>query len=228
MKQCILMSGGMDSYLAWRLFAPQAVPVFVDIGQPYLAKELDAMWDIAPNSFKYLKATRIAQHPLPSGIILHRNALLILTAASHYSEIILGVLADEINSDKSAAFFAAMETALNISHAPQYWNDNLGQTYKVHSPVRHLTKSALVGQYLAAGLPAKPLLATVSCYSAAPGHCGHCPSCFKRWVALKNNGLQQPFAADPCAWAQGQGILAKAQNGTYSAQRTAEILAAIQ
>jgi len=229
-KACVLSSGGMDSFLLWKLFAPEARQVFVNIRQPYIVKELDAMWAIRKFTgadFDVLEATRIGEGEAPNGIILHRNALLILTAATYYSEILMGVLADEINSDKSPEFFSAMETVLNISHRGQYWNNGVGVEYTVHSPIRSYTKSALVAKYMAAGHAVEPLLATVSCYSAMSGQCGACPSCFKRWVALVNNGIQQKFKSDPLLWAHSQGIIKKATDGTYGKARAQEIMNAV-
>lgn len=232
MKQCVLSSGGMDSFLLHRVFVPDAEQLFVDIGQPYLAKEMDAMFacnrDATGPCFKYVIATQVARGPLPAhGIILHRNALLILTAATDYQDIMLGVLAHEINSDKSQEFFTAMEQVLNIGHRGQYWNDGVGAVYQVHSPIRGYTKTRLVKEYLDKGFDPALLLATVSCYSPQPGHCGQCPSCFKRWVALTNNGLKQRFYSDPLQWAEGQGVIKKARDGTYALERAQEVLMAV-
>lgn len=231
MADCILSSGGMDSFLTWRLFAPTAAQVFVNIGQPYLTKEMDALWTINKiygTKYTIFEATQIGKQQTPEGIILHRNALLILTAATHYNKIIMGVLADEINSDKSVEFFSAMETVLNISHRGQYWNNGIGTEYKIWSPIRQFTKSKLVKLFLDSGDSKPALLATVSCYSGAYGHCGACPSCFKRWVALTNNELTQTFKSDPVEWAAQQGIIEKAKNGIYAPKRAGEILQALR
>lgn len=230
MKSCVLFSGGMDSYLAWKLFAPEADLVFIDIGQPYLTKERNAAAAVTVDNsvgLVPLTATQIGAGPAPNGILLHRNALLILTAASYYSDIIMGVVADEINSDKSLEFFDAMEQVLNISHRGQYWNNGVGVEYSIHSPVRRSTKSELVAQYLEHGYATAPLLATVSCYDGEHIQCGKCPSCFKRWVALINNGLRQQFEHDPLEWARDNKILAKAQDGTYAPARADEINRAV-
>jgi 7-cyano-7-deazaguanine synthase in queuosine biosynthesis len=230
-KTCILSSGGMDSFLAWRLFAPKAQQVFIRLDQPYLAKETDAMWAInkmLSTKFEVLDAPSIGKQATPEGIILHRNAALILTAAMRYNRIMMGVLADEINSDKSVEFFSAMETVLNISHRAQYWNKGVGVEYKVWSPIRQFSKSELVALYLKKKFSREALLATVSCYSADYGHCGACPSCFKRWVALVNNRLDLAFKTSPLEWATEQGIIKKATDGTYAPKRANEILQAVK
>ena len=239
---CVLASGGMDSFLAWRLFRPDAINVFIDIRQPYAGKESNALAAIKtayertakplapPFITMSLSGGPFGRDPMPSGIILHRNALLILAAARLFNDITMGVLADEINSDKSPEFLSAMETVLNISHRGQYWNGGHGVTYNISTPTRDYTKSELVAEYLAQGHPTEPLLATVSCY-ADDSHgkqCGACPSCFKRWVALTNNGLPGSFTGNPARWGVDNGILRKAMDGTYGERRANEIKQAYQ
>ncbi len=230
-KAAVLFSGGLDSYLSWKLFAPSADLLFVNIGQPYRSKELLAALNIAHAEGAELQAIQgapVGESPMPSGIILHRNAHLILSAASAgYSDIMLGVLEGEINSDKSQAFFDSVQAVLNISHRGQYWNDNQGVSYHVHSPIRHLTKSELVDRYIRAGHDPDILLQTVSCYGEEDGHCGECPSCFKRWVAFANNGLREDFKRSPITWATREGIIHKAEDGTYPQRRALEIRSAL-
>lgn len=229
MKTCVLSSGGMDSFLLHRLFAPYADQIFVDIGQPYYTKEFDAMRRLNGTSWILREASQIAKQPDEHGIILHRNALLILTAALTHQEILLGVLAHEINSDKSIEFFEAMATVLNISHLPQYWNNGVGKFYRVHSPIRVFTKSELVKLYVEQKYDVDMLLETVSCYNAQQGHCGACASCFKRWVALTNNYLAQPgWRNHPRKWAEENSVITKALSGVYDKGRSDEILMALE
>lgn len=228
-KTGVLYSGGMDSFLAWKLHAPNAALVFVDIGQKYIAKEYAAVNATSGNTrVVVVKTMQTGKEEMPSGIILHRNAMLVTAAAFYYNDIIMGVVADEINSDKSPEFMTAMETVLNISHRGQYWNNGEGVEYSVRSPIRDYTKSELVAEYLMQGHNEDTLLKTVSCYAADDGQCGQCPSCFKRWVALTNNGMRQPFQKDPLQWAVEQGIVKKTRDGTYAPRRANEILTAMR
>lgn len=225
-KTVVLNSGGMDSFLAW-WNEGKPENVFVDVGHGYAARERQALSDIrgAFQEFAWteVRAAPIGTSELPSGIIPHRNAHLILAAATRGNDIVMGVLADEINSDKSPEFMSAMATVLSISHRGQYWNDGVGVAYTVRSPLRELTKTDALALYLASGGPVAPLLATVSCYAGTDRHCGACPSCFKRWVALTNCELPTDFARDPVAWADDAGVLRKARDGTYSVRRAGEI-----
>lgn len=234
MAKVVLASGGMDSFLLWRLYAPDdSTNVFIDVGQKYAYKERLALRGLAhmvPN-FKIAEAVgpHLGAYERPSGIIPLRNAHLILTAAQLDvgDDILLGVVRDEINSDKSLEFMRAMADVLNVSWRAQYWTD--GRTFTVQTPMRHLSKAEAVTRYIAAGYRLDDLLATVSCYDADELHCGRCPSCFKRWVALRLNGIdgQQRWASDPAVYGRQSGVLLKATRGEYPPARADEIIQAM-
>lgn len=233
MRTAILASGGLDSFLAWELLHHHytTTNVFVDVGQKYLQKERQAVQRLADAiqgfPLVHVKAANLSAFELPSGIIPNRNAHLILAAATVAERIALGVLKGEINSDKSQPFFFAMEFMLNIANRGQYWNGSVGKKYEVFSPLRDKTKSEAIADYLRRGKDPGLLHLTVSCYAADGERCGRCPSCFKRWVAMVNNGLHEAYDSPPLDWAQEQGILRKCTDGTYGPDRAAEILQAV-
>ncbi|CAB4194483.1 Queuosine biosynthesis protein QueC [uncultured Caudovirales phage] len=230
-QKVLLSSGGMDSaLLAQRPELYGAVHVFVDIGQKYLAKELRAASLVAQNSNAALHVVRtmqIAEFEHTSGIIPFRNAEMILCAAQYGTDIYLGVIADEINSDKSPEFCRAIEDVLNISHKKQYWTE--GKDFQIHTPFRQWSKTDLVTEYLRTGGSLSQLLQSVSCYSSTDQHCGECASCFKRWVALvnatgRNSACEWGFLYDPYNWKSQTEWEAKLT--AYSTQRADEILSA--
>lgn len=199
----LLNSGGMDSFLLayWldRLPGPKPLHVFVDVGQTYVRKESRSARRIAAvflHDIEFITGAKIARFEVgATGIIPFRNAELILCAAQYGDGVYLGVIGNEVNSDKSPEFLRAMKTVLDISHREQYWTD--GRKFELRTPLRSKTKTQLVGEYLRDGGNEEDLLKTVSCYDAIDNHCGKCPSCFKRWVALENNGLQQRWEVPP-------------------------------
>lgn len=230
--KAICCSGGMDSYLAWYLCARDGINVFTRISSRCEKKELDALYLIAgyfgPEVYRYTickgPSLQMFEHE-PSGIIPFRNAHLILMTAQYGDDVVLGVLADEINSDKSPEFFRSMEVMMDISHRPQYWTE--GRTFTVTTPLRDFNKSQLLEAYIMQAGPMQPLMDTVSCYSDTTLHCGQCASCFKRWVALRNNRLEQEFLKDPLDYFH-QHIERKCHDGTYTEARAAEILSAVK
>lgn len=230
-KSVILSSGGMDTFLLAQHLKRngiEAAHVFVDVGQSYAQKEEAAAMFVAASVgavFHRANGAQFARYEHPSGIIPFRNAELILNAAQYGDDIYMGVIADEINSDKSEEFMHAMVDVLNISHRGQYWTE--GRSFKLHTPLREFTKSQLVGWYLDDGGYAQALLRTVSCYDGGTQHCGRCASCFKRWAALVNNGLdtQGQFKADPATWHTPAQWAAKLRE--YPQRRAAEVLRAL-
>ena len=222
-KKVLLSSGGMDSFLlAHELELEGALHLFVNVGQEYGRKEWAAAQfaaDCAGAEIKTIQVSDMAQFEhKQTGIIPFRNAELILCAAQFGEDIYLGVIADEVNSDKSPEFLAAMKTVLDISHRAQYWTE--GREFQLKTPFRGYTKTELVKRYVAAGYPLPNLFKTVSCYDGGDVHCGRCSSCFKRWVAL-TVGLGQD-AADPATpvhpWARHPGMW---QTRTYWMQKLA-------
>lgn len=210
MTNVLLSSGGMDSFFVAATI-PNLKHVFVDVGQKYKAKELEAAEAMAQNygaDFVHAKGADLGAYEHESGIIPFRNAELILCAAQHGERIHLGVLHGEINSDKSPEFMEAMSSVLNISHRKQYWTE--GKTFVICTPIRGKTKAELVYDYWRYGAKQdvdseewQALLSTVSCYSGEDGHCGRCASCFKRWVALNvGTGVDHGhlFNRHPVGW----------------------------
>lgn len=189
MRKALLSSGGMDSFLlAHEPELAGAQHVFVDVRQAYRDKEVEAARYVAASvgaELHVVKTINLAQFEhVPTGIIPFRNAELILCAAQYAEALYLGVIADEVNSDKSPEFLAAMTQVLNISHRGQYWTE--GREFELRTPFREYTKTQLVTRYLERGGSLPHLLKSVSCYDAGAMHCGRCSSCFKRWVALTN------------------------------------------
>lgn len=231
MQKVLLSSGGMDSWLlAHEPELKDTVHVFVDIGQKYARKECTAAEALARElgaDFKLEHGPKLAMHEHETGIIPFRNAQMILLGALHGEAIYFGVIADEINSDKSSEFCKAMEQTLNISHRPQYWTE--GRQFEIRTPFRNTTKSDLVKRFLTNGGSLDKLLTSVSCYDAGSHHCGRCASCFKRWVALTNalghNGWNKwGFQLNPYNWKHPHEWHAKME--AYTEQRAGEMISA--
>lgn len=231
MQKVLLSSGGMDSWLlAHEPELADAVHVFVNIGQKYVDKERSASANLAIQldaSWETVDGPDIAQYEHSTGIIPFRNAQMILLAGLYGEQIYFGVIADEINSDKSPEFVKAIQETMNISHRAQYWTH--GKNYQILTPFREYTKSELVRRFLANGGSFDKLLTSVSCYDAGEHHCGRCASCFKRWVALVNatntdKWKEWGFVNHPYVWKTRAEWYTKMRD--YSEERANEIYGA--
>lgn len=228
----LLSSGGMDSFLLahhLRNNGIDAEHVFVDVGQSYAQKEEAAAMFVAASAgakFHRMQGAQVARFEHPSGIIPFRNAELILNAAQYGDDIYLGVIADEVNSDKSAEFLHCMEQVLNESHRAQYWTT--GRTFRLLTPLRDRSKTQLVREYLRAGGDVAVLCQTVSCYDGGAKHCGRCASCFKRWIALANNGVNVEDMFDAPPWYAYPLHDLRAKLDGYSDRRRVETVQALR
>lgn len=239
-----LCSGGMDSYMLWKMFNNDALNAYVRIGHAYEQREIGAVILLSrlDPGFRcvMLDGPRIGKLETPSGIIPCRNALLLITAAAHFGispgvthvNLYLGALHGEINSDKSPEFCAAVEETLNVSWRKQYWTD--GVRFSVLAPLRGFTKAQLIRNFAHRGHDTALLRATRSCYSGGlrddEDHCGDCPACFKRWVAFRAAGVHDPsgYVVDPASTPLAREAERKARDGTYDTVRAEETLRALE
>lgn len=235
----LLSSGGMDSYLLACLPAlrDNAVHVFVNMCQPYWQKEQRSALRTAQQTggqFIRVHTTRLDQfEDRKTGIIPFRNAMLLLNAAQYGDRIHFGVLHGETVGDKSVSFFRSLENAMNMSLTGTVRSES---DMRIVTPFSKKTKADCIVDYLRDGGELAPLLATVSCYSELDGesqHCGTCPSCFKRWVALTCalavdvcTRYPKHFLHHPAQW-QTRAYWQTLCKLKYSKQRAAETIRAL-
>lgn len=208
----ILFSGGLDSaiayYYAERIFSPARVRgLFVDIGQPYAEHESASVMKfmkatsanitmlnyrfIDEKTYYYERATPLKQ------IIPGRNMTLATIAANFGTTIWVNALKGELKEsmhDKNWTFFSESSRILS------YTFDN---NIVVESPFWHMTKTETVSLALnELKVPEEILRNTCSCYnpSVVDGKvvfCGNCLTCFKRKVAMVNNGIEEDYLSNP-------------------------------
>lgn len=188
-----LFSGGLDSYMLWHLLdKPDAV--YVRYGHKYQNRELDtiaALQEFEPDlRVTLIDGPRIGALEQADGHIPHRNLLLVTTAvASLNPEIVyLGALRGEASLDKSYRFLRRTSRLLSFSEQP----------VKVRSPSKRYTKTQLVAKFIKT-YPDKVdrLAVTRSCYADTTMPCGRCVACYKRWVAMTNNGIEEAYQTSP-------------------------------
>ena len=196
LSRVLLYSGGLDSLCAWWLLGKPPT-LYGCLGHRYQAAELAAvehLADLGGPRPRLAELPAVGRRERPDAHIPLRNLLLAALAAQGAGTVYLAAVAGESSRDKSGRFFR------DASRLASYLE---GRPIQIAAPFRDLTKSRLVARYLAADGPPALLLATRSCY--APGdECRACTACFRRWVALRRNGLTSAPPPDlpPLRWPQ--------------------------
>jgi 7-cyano-7-deazaguanine synthase in queuosine biosynthesis len=166
----------------------------VRYGHKYESRELETICRLE-QAEPSLKVTRligpqIGQLEQSDGHIPHRNLLLIGTAvaALQPAVVYLGALRGETSRDKSRRFMRQISKLLSFSEQP----------VQVRSPSKRLTKTQLVARFIKL-FPdlVERLQVTRSCYADSDLPCGRCLACFRRWVAMSNNGICERYEVEP-------------------------------
>jgi len=213
MKVAIMISGGLDSYIMYfyakkNWFEP--IPIRVNLWQPYAEKELNALKkfefydEIIKLDFKdYTK-------DMVWDIIPWRNLFLGMIGANYAEQVWIGALYGEwtgANMDKSFKFFEDATKILTYNFTP------LRERTELKTPFFHLTKAGLVKRALENWLTEGQLKKTSTCYHVTKHNCWECPTCFKRYCAMKLNGIDEKFEKNPLDSEYAKKMKEEAING---------------
>lgn len=184
----IPVTGGLDSTVLWwrsRLQARHVAikPYYVDFGQPYLSKEMKALWLMG------VPVIRINTKPISymswKHILPGRNFLIISLIAEQMNKqgvIWFGAVDGEMpysGGDKSHLFLTMVNALLQKLPFPVL----------VTTPLQTETKVDIVKWAVDNGY-SDDLTYTVSCFSPANGHCGQCQACLRKAMAFACNDLE--------------------------------------
>lgn len=168
-----LVSGGLDSYIAWSLYKDEnSTALFVDYGHQYAHAEITACRklyeDIAIISLKGAPPVTLAKDYIPN-----RNLLLATVAATYFhpDEIVIAGLGSDNCLDKNETAFKEYSKMLSKFSKKQI---------VVTSPFWQYDKLQIVELYLSKGLSKEKLDQTYSCYSGTTPACGHCNACLRK------------------------------------------------
>lgn len=201
----LLFSGGLDSFILWHLLDKPAT-LYCLLGHKYQKREYDTIQRLAAfcPELEPRFTTRARCGDLEfrgTGHIPFRNLALTMAAAwEGYSTIILGALAGETSRDKSRKFARDASRLLSYLEEPPL---------TIVLPARGMTKRELVRLFLQRFPEKRDLLRmTSSCYNVADDDqryagCGACIACFRRWVALSLNGIEEAYLNDPAGFPLG-------------------------
>lgn len=199
-KSVLLFSGGMDSLVMNHLLKPDILLV-IPHGNKYEKQEMDCIDKLSKKwkleNIKEDKSLYLESFERDDAIIPNRN-LYFITLATHYGETIwLGSVYGDRSLDKSVAFFKKCEDMFNYLFQEQHWCE--GRTFSISAPYKDKTKTELVRLFLKEDGDPQMLLDSYSCYEGGEKPCGICKPCFRKWVSLKNNGIEMNdyFIQDP-------------------------------
>ena len=224
-KTVLLYSGGMDSLIIDHLLKPDVL-LNISMNSAYDARERESFPD---KEIVYLdNVIDLGRYERDDAIVANRNAHLVLLA-SHYGETIwLGSVHGDRSFDKDEAFYGHMETLLNHMWQEQHWTEE--RKFSISSPFKDRTKTDLVDEYLIKGGTPQELLQSYSCYEGEEKHCGHCKACFRKWVALENNGIITSdgyFKENPWDAPWLEEVLYQIYNGGYRGIEDKDIVHAL-
>ena len=228
-REFLCVSGGLDSTIAFFYLNKHPQPFYCRLGHRYQRKEeraLRALEKLIPE-FKVMYADNLKLGRWEYGenaYIPMRNLFIIMNAILHGGTKIylVGVKGDKVE-DKSPEAFAVMSFALNFIRKKEEGR------VSVHSPFWDMTKVDIVRWFLnnyPKDFVKEVLYTSVSCYDTTTnGHCGVCPSCFRKWVALEYNGLEclDLFENDIRKWDGIEGYIKRIKAGYYDAKRSKEM-----
>ncbi len=176
-----LLSGGMDSYLASRLYKVD-VNVHINFNEKYSAKQLRVVENLRVNNLQVVDGLDLSRFIASDGSYLpNRNALFVTLAAMFGDDIVLSATLGDVHPDKDAEFAAMMSALLSKIN-----NGN----YQVRRPFGALTKQELIRLYLNHGHRIEDLYVTTSCYHPTEHACMECRPCLRRMAAFASHGYR--------------------------------------
>lgn len=223
-KIAVLVSGGLDSFLAYRKAChynrkENVVAVFVRYGQPYQAKEESAILSLIPEAVIVdadLVSDKLDNVPtLHQQEIYGRNILLAFYGAQLAPEVWLAALETEMNPtavrDKQPEFLHMLSMLFTYTFKTKRFET------RVITPFANDTKSDIIYHAINEGYAsAAEILRTSTCYHEEHHACGECSTCFKRWIALTNNDLAESYATDITKNEYGRKVAGLIQEELYS------------
>lgn len=231
-KKVLLYSGGMDSLMLDRLLQPD-IRLYVHSQTPYAAQEracveaLERMSATGPVTH-LANALDLSPFERDDAIVPNRNAHLVLLASHYGDEVLLAGVSGDRSTDKDDEFCQRITALLDYMWSESHWCE--GRRFAVSVPGKSQTKTQLVAAYLKAGGTAESLLRSYSCYEGEALHCGHCKPCFRKWVALVNNGIRVPagyFKSNPISAPWLSAVRSEIYSGTWRGAEDADIARAL-
>ena len=192
----LLLSGGLDSFIQWRLLGQPKAIHFI-IGHRAQGRETRAIRKIQERfggEIIFDTNLNLGQYEMSNGYIPYRNLFFIMQASLHSPNIIMCQIA-EWAPDKNKGFYRRTEKLLKEIGTGSF--QGISMNPKIYAPFAGYTKTKLVREYLKR-YPAEDLINyTVSCYSGNIKPCGKCTACWSRYLAMENNDIHEEYESIP-------------------------------
>ena len=193
----MLYSGGLDSFILWRLLG-QPDGVYFAIGHKAQEKEIEMIKKINSDfggNIQIERRLNLSDIEMSNGYIPYRN-LFFLLMGSYYSNNIVLAQIMEWAPDKNKSFYSDVSALIHKMTSGKFQALE-EQEVKVYTPLALETKTSIIERYSQSFDPQEILEYTVSCYSGNEIACGNCSACASRYLALYNNGLEEPYQQVP-------------------------------
>lgn len=193
--------------------------IYFDLGHRYVGNEVEVVRKLLPNTI-IETGINLSKWEARDANIPMRNLFLATYASLYDPEVVLVVQKGEMDiPDRSPTFFNMMTRDISFL---------TGKNCVVSTPFFSMTKTQIVGWYIKEGYNVRKLLETRSCYGTKEVSCGECSACFRRWVALTNNGISEVYAKDPLQYNKIPDYLARIERGELDKERAYETLSALR
>jgi 7-cyano-7-deazaguanine synthase len=221
-KEAVLFSCGIDS-LASALLLPHASLIYFKANFAHTREDLVSIQSIS----QILERKIIIDDSLnlqkfetkDFASIFCRNLLFVTIASNYADNLYLGAIKGDRSPDKNPDAFEIMSKTLS----------NLGgKKVCVKSLLWNFTKTETVNLILKNPNGYNLLLNSRSCYSSSSIHCGRCGACFRRWVALVNNNIEEQYQTPPWQWEKVQDYIQQMKRGFYDEVRAIETFNALR
>jgi len=221
MKEALLFSGGIDSYIAWHYLDCKPDPIYVDIGHCYRNHEREAVTQLIPDTKIISNVLNLGSYEERDANIPMRNLYLAMILASQgFDRIWLIVQKDEMGiPDRSIEFF----------HEASFILSNLNEkAVDISTPFADMDKVQMVSWYKKQGLDVERLKKTWACFHPIDGRpCANCGACFRRFVAFTLNDVHEDWHESIYSSHVAELYRKRAETGYYPKTRSEYILKAL-
>ena len=191
-KRVLLYSGGLDSFILRYMYDFDEV-VYFNIGTDDCKREMERL-----DSHVTIVEFPLKRFELANKIIPFRNYLFAMMAANFGNRISIGATLGDTTRDKDRVFQSLCGAMLNYFGGIEEKMPYKATHFEIAMPFKNLTKTEIVRQWLDVYADKKELLKeSRSCYAGGMKECGKCRSCLRKYVAFKNNNIEDQLNFAP-------------------------------